>query len=111
MNLVISTLFLLMTAEKSGGTTGRIISDSRYTEVCYNEANCISATRMLDLVFAIVCFQDLATMGPQEDYIEMVLTCEGDFYDPNFHVHLEDFSNRLQDLIAGGNYCNVAMYF
>ena len=43
-------------------------------------------------------------MGPQEDYIEMVLTCEGDFYDPNFHVHLEDFSNRLQDLITGGNY-------
>jgi len=42
-------------------------------------------------------------MGPQEDYIEMVLTCEGDFYDPNFHVHLEDFSNRLQDLITGGN--------
>ena len=50
-----------------------------------------------------LCFQDLTTMGPQEDYIEMVLTCEGDFYDPNFHVHLEDFSNRLQDLITGGN--------
>ncbi len=41
-------------------------------------------------------------MGPQEDYIETVVTCEGDFYDPEFHDRLQDFSNRLQDLIATG---------
>ena len=40
-------------------------------------------------------------MGPlEEDYIETVLTCEGDFYDPEFHTQLQDFSNRLQDLIT-----------
>ena len=40
-------------------------------------------------------------MGPQEqDYIETVLTCEGDYYDPEFHTQLEDFSSRLQDLIT-----------
>ena len=40
-------------------------------------------------------------MGPlEEDYIETVLTCEGDFYDPEFHTQLQDFSNRLQNLIT-----------
>ena len=40
-------------------------------------------------------------MGPlDEDYIETVLTCEGDFYDPEFHTQLQDFSNRLQNLIT-----------
>lgn len=42
-------------------------------------------------------------MGPQsEDYIETVLTCEGNFYDPNFHIQLENFSKKLEDLIVKG---------
>ena len=43
-------------------------------------------------------------MGPQEDYIETVLTCEGDFYDPEFHEQLHDFSRRLQELITSGKW-------
>lgn len=45
-------------------------------------------------------------MGPQEDYIETVLTCEGDFYDPEFHQQLDRFSKRLQELITSGEYCD-----
>ena len=42
-------------------------------------------------------------MGPQaEDYIQTVLTCEGDFYDPLFHERLEDFSSKLEQLILEG---------
>ena len=41
-------------------------------------------------------------MGPQEDYIETVVTCEGDFYDPEFHAQLLDLKQRLQDLIVTG---------
>ena len=44
----------------------------------------------------------LLTMGPQEDYIETVVTCEGDFYDPEFHAQLLDLKQRLQDLIVTG---------
>ena len=41
-------------------------------------------------------------MGPQEDYIETVLTCEGDYYDPEFHKGLVDFSQKLESLINAG---------
>ena len=41
-------------------------------------------------------------MGSEEDYIEAVLTCEGDFYDPEFHTQLEDFSRQLKQLLAEG---------
>lgn len=41
-------------------------------------------------------------MGPQEDYIETILTCKGDYYDPEFHVHLENFSQKLEQLIVDG---------
>ena len=45
-------------------------------------------------------------MGTTEDYIETVLTCEGDFYDPEFHSQLEEFSQRLQHLISPGSISN-----
>lgn len=48
-------------------------------------------------------------MGVEEDYIETVLTCEGDFYDPEFHTHLEAFSKELQQLIADGRFCCVTV--
>ena len=45
-------------------------------------------------------------MGPvEEDYIETVLTCEGDFYDPEFHTQLQSFSDRLQNLITTKGMC------
>ena len=50
------------------------------------------------------------TMGPQEDYIETVLTCEGDYYDPDFHNQLQDFSQRLQDLLVTGQLQDVSKY-
>jgi hypothetical protein len=43
-------------------------------------------------------------MGPQEDYIETVLTCEGDYYDPEFPGQLEKFSERLRHLLLDGEY-------
>ena len=42
-------------------------------------------------------------MGPQaEDYIETVLTCEGDFYDPEFHDQLVAFSEKLGEILLEG---------
>ncbi|XP_052775698.1 nuclear receptor coactivator 6-like isoform X2 [Mya arenaria] len=38
-------------------------------------------------------------MGPQEDYIETVFTCEGDFHDPHLKDRLEDFKRSLKDLL------------
>ncbi|KAK2154522.1 hypothetical protein LSH36_266g01008 [Paralvinella palmiformis] len=42
-------------------------------------------------------------MGPQEEYIETVVTCEGDYYDPEFHTHLQNLSKRLQSLLTEGD--------
>lgn len=41
-------------------------------------------------------------MGMPEDYAEIVLTCEGDFYDTSFHVHLNEFRCRFEQLVALG---------
>lgn len=41
-------------------------------------------------------------MGPQEDYIETVVTCEGDFHDPQLPHRLECFRQRLKDLLITG---------
>ncbi|XP_074643659.1 uncharacterized protein LOC141900589 isoform X2 [Tubulanus polymorphus] len=38
-------------------------------------------------------------MGPPDDYIETVLTCEGDYYDPDFPSRLEAFKQNLQGLL------------
>ncbi|XP_052274535.1 uncharacterized protein LOC127874327 isoform X2 [Dreissena polymorpha] len=38
-------------------------------------------------------------MGPQEDYIETVFTCEGDYHDPHLQDRLEDFQRSLKDLL------------
>ncbi|KAL5022470.1 hypothetical protein ScPMuIL_001625 [Solemya velum] len=38
-------------------------------------------------------------MGPQEDYIETVFTCEGDYNDPHLQDRLEDFQRGLKDLL------------
>ncbi|XP_053394264.1 uncharacterized protein LOC123524965 isoform X2 [Mercenaria mercenaria] len=38
-------------------------------------------------------------MGPQEDYIETVFTCEGDYHDPHLKDRLEDFQKSLKDLL------------
>ncbi|XP_064605082.1 mucin-2-like [Liolophura sinensis] len=38
-------------------------------------------------------------MGPQEDYIETVFTCKGDFNDPNLHLQLEEFYEGLRSLL------------
>jgi len=42
------------------------------------------------------------TMGPQEDYIETVFTCEGDFHDPHLKDRIEDFQKSLKDLLLTG---------
>ncbi|ESO88113.1 hypothetical protein LOTGIDRAFT_234686 [Lottia gigantea] len=39
-------------------------------------------------------------MGPQEDYIETVVTCEGDFHDPELHRRLEEFRLHLKELLS-----------
>ncbi|KAK3090441.1 hypothetical protein FSP39_011881 [Pinctada imbricata] len=39
-------------------------------------------------------------MGPQEDYVETVFTCEGDINDPNLQTRLEDFKQGLRDLLS-----------
>ena len=50
-------------------------------------------------------------MGPQaEDYIQTVLTCEGDFYDPEFHEHLRDFSDKLESLLAEGLFIIFSLF-
>ncbi|KAK7100210.1 streptococcal hemagglutinin-like [Littorina saxatilis] len=38
-------------------------------------------------------------MGPQEDYIETVVTCEGDFHDPQLQDRLQRFQRRLESLL------------
>ncbi|XP_076440766.1 uncharacterized protein LOC143280106 [Babylonia areolata] len=38
-------------------------------------------------------------MGPQEDYIETVVTCEGDFHDPQLQDRLQHFQQRLESLL------------
>lgn len=38
-------------------------------------------------------------MGPQEDYIETVVTCEGDFHDPQLQDRLRRFQQRLENLL------------
>lgn len=43
-------------------------------------------------------------MGPQEDYIETVFTCKGDFNDPNLHLQLEEFYEGLCSLLLPGNW-------
>ena len=43
-------------------------------------------------------------MGPQEDYIETVFTCEGDFHDPHLQDRLDDFQSSLKDLLLTGTF-------
>ena len=64
---------------------------------------------ILRLVFTMcmlfVCFRRLQLMmGPQEDYIETVFTCEGDYDDPHLQDRLEDFKKSLKDLLLTGAY-------
>ncbi|XP_050402981.2 uncharacterized protein LOC126819159 isoform X1 [Patella vulgata] len=42
----------------------------------------------------------MIAMGPQEDYIETVVTCEGDFHDPELHSRLEQFRLNLKELLS-----------
>ncbi|XP_062593739.1 uncharacterized protein LOC134255243 isoform X2 [Saccostrea cucullata] len=39
-------------------------------------------------------------MGPQEDFVETVFTCEGDINDPDLKNRLEDFRSTLRDLLS-----------
>ena len=41
-------------------------------------------------------------MGPQEDYIEAVVTCEGDYHDPCLQDRLRSFQERLESLLLDG---------
>jgi hypothetical protein len=41
-------------------------------------------------------------MGMPDDYAEIVLTCEGDFYDPSFHIQLVKFKDQFEQLISSG---------
>jgi hypothetical protein len=41
-------------------------------------------------------------MGPQEDFVETVFTCEGDINDPDLKNRLEDFRSSLKDLLSTG---------
>ncbi|CAG5121089.1 unnamed protein product [Candidula unifasciata] len=38
-------------------------------------------------------------MGQEEDVVEAVLTCEGDFHDPELSIRIERFRHRLKDLL------------
>lgn len=52
-------------------------------------------------------------MGPQEDYIEAVVTCEGDFHDPHLQDRLRRFQQRLESLLLQGvfiKFANVEMF-
>lgn len=44
----------------------------------------------------------MVTMGPQEDFVETVFTCEGDINDPDLKNRLEDFRSTLKDLLSTG---------
>ena len=50
------------------------------------------------------------SMGPQEDYIETVFTCEGDFDDPHLQDRLDDFQSSLKDLLLTGKLLTVFMH-
>lgn len=41
-------------------------------------------------------------MGQEEDVVEAVLTCEGDFHDPELNSRIERFRHRLKDLLLTG---------
>ena len=43
-------------------------------------------------------------MGRPSEYLETVLTCEGDYYSPSFTQHLDSFRQKLEQLITDGNY-------
>lgn len=48
-------------------------------------------------------------MGPQLQYLETVLTCEGNFYAPDFCNHLDLLKKKLQQLIAKGKCLQLIM--
>ena len=41
-------------------------------------------------------------MGKDNDVVEAVLTCEGDFHDPQLSTRIETFKERLKDLLLTG---------
>ena len=41
-------------------------------------------------------------MSPRQEYIETVITCEGDYYSPDFQNQLTCFRERLSSLIIPG---------
>lgn len=60
---------------------------------------------LIHSMYCVMLFSGLVPiMGPQEEYIETVVTCEGDYYDPEFHTHLQNLSKRLQSLLTEGVY-------
>ena len=50
-------------------------------------------------------------MGPQEDYVETLVTCEGDFHDPLLYSHVLSFQNDLQHLLIQGNCSQCFVFF
>ena len=54
-------------------------------------------------LYNLYCRRLQLAMGPQEDYIETVFTCEGDYDDPHLQDRLEDFKKSLKDLLLTGN--------
>ena len=60
-------------------------------------------TQILSVILNILYFRRVQfSMGPQEDYIETVFTCEGDFDDPHLQDRLDDFQSSLKDLLLTG---------
>lgn len=47
-------------------------------------------------------------MGPKPEYIETVITCEGDYYSPDFQQQFACFSERLSNLLISGE-CNCLL--
>ena len=41
-------------------------------------------------------------MGKEDDVVEAVLTCEGDFHDPELQNQIERFRHKLKDLLLTG---------
>lgn len=51
-----------------------------------------------------MCTGNRVSMGSHPMYIETVLTCEGNFYAPDFSNQLSMFCKKFESLITNGNY-------
>ena len=64
----------------------------------------ILTAQVLNSLSTLYVFQAKCSMGPQGQYVDTVLTCQGNFFDPEFHHHLREFRAKLQELIVESKY-------